>query len=103
DVVIVVAEAVGRGHAGQGQVLDVGRQLEIVGGKDGIRALAGRLDHDVVAIVDRILVVAGQADHLVVGGRARDGVVAGGTRDRRHATNSPLLGPPKRGARVESP
>ena len=68
------------GGAGQRQVLDVGRQRVVEARDHRVGAPAGRLDHHVAGMVDRVGVVAGEARKGVGARRAVEDVVAGRAR-----------------------
>ena len=65
------------GAALQDEVVDVGREPEVNGRKDGVVALAGVLDCLVADVVDEIGVVAQAADHDVGACAAVQDVAAG--------------------------
>ena len=73
----VVAGAIDRRGAGQDQVLDVGAELIRCRRLHQIGAAAGRLDDDVVRLIDDIGVVAEPARHRVRAGLAVEYVLAG--------------------------
>jgi hypothetical protein len=94
SVVEVVARAVGVGGAGQGQVLDVGRQHMADRRPHQIGALGQGLDHRVAGVVDFVGVVAQSAGEGVGAAGAIQGVV-GLAAEQRVAVG--LAGEPHRG------
>ena len=71
-----VARAVDIPGAGQGEVLDMGRQLMTDRGLDAVLAFVSRLDHEVAGVVDHIDVVVRSAFHPVCAESAIEAIVA---------------------------
>ena len=72
-----VAGAADVGAAGQGQILDIGRQGEADRGKDNIVPLARLFDHRIGGVVDHIAIVALRADQRIRSTAAVQHIVAG--------------------------